>query len=590
MDDERLSLTRSLEIDVHTGFGNPARNGTLSGSALVVALAGITTQPHESLEQALSGVSPEAVDAEASAILAWVDATFDNWVAQYPIDSEIQNSLQAMKPLAAAFACEEKRFFTPGAHALHRLLDTLHAGFQGWSGDLGKTARPALEAVDEAIQRCLQDFPSEPAVDHTLHLLEQKIGAHREQLERLDEGLVEREQLAAGGTLTRRIIGQTLAQILGEHEVPSTLAALLGGDWFEAASDVIQNTGVGSELWQRYVAVTASLVDPLIDPSARDSRADPASLAPNQLPEEIKAILQQVGFTDDRAQSAASTVEYLLLRQASGQDTGPRESVALGGQPASVWRAITAEQLSEKGIESGEWYRIQQPEGFRPLRLAGTLAENTYLIFMDFTGASALRLSADEFINLLHSGEAQKLDSHQTFSRALVESVEKNTAVRAQQAAEKAAAETALAEEAAQQAAQRAQKRNEAAQRLCGAETRSSEMPQTLGSADTQAGNQTPSAERPFDRKTVLQLRIPIGTWLGFHDREPPIMAKVAVRDLENDSYIFSNRDGIKLRELTVPQLVTLIERDMVDILEHKTSFKQTLATASGSERLGQLQ
>ena len=67
-------------------------------------------------------------------------------------------------------------------------------------------------------------------------------------------------------------------------------------------------------------------------------------------------------------------------------------------------------------------------------------------------------------------------------------------------------------------------------------------------------------------------------------------MAKVAVRDLENDSYIFSNRDGIKLRELTVPQLVTLIERDMVDILEHKTSFKQTLATTAGSERLGQLQ
>ena len=45
MDDERLSLTRSLEIDVHTGFRNPARNGTLSGSALVEALAGIGTQP-----------------------------------------------------------------------------------------------------------------------------------------------------------------------------------------------------------------------------------------------------------------------------------------------------------------------------------------------------------------------------------------------------------------------------------------------------------------------------------------------------------------------------------------------------------------
>ena len=35
MDDERLSLTLSLEVDVHTGFGNPTGNGTLSGSALV---------------------------------------------------------------------------------------------------------------------------------------------------------------------------------------------------------------------------------------------------------------------------------------------------------------------------------------------------------------------------------------------------------------------------------------------------------------------------------------------------------------------------------------------------------------------------
>ena len=35
MDDERLFLTRSLEIDVHTGFGNSTSNGTLSGSAFV---------------------------------------------------------------------------------------------------------------------------------------------------------------------------------------------------------------------------------------------------------------------------------------------------------------------------------------------------------------------------------------------------------------------------------------------------------------------------------------------------------------------------------------------------------------------------
>jgi len=64
---------------------------------------------------------------------------------------------------------------------------------------------------------------------------------------------------------------------------------------------------------------------------------------------------------------------------------------------------------------------------------------------------------------------------------------------------------------------------------------------------------------------------------MGFHDRDPPLMAKVAVRDLEKDSYIFTNREGIKLRELTVPQLVALIDRDMVDILERKTNFRDTV-------------
>ena len=86
-----------------------------------------------------------------------------------------------------------------------------------------------------------------------------------------------------------------------------------------------------------------------------------------------------------------------------------------------------------------------------------------------------------------------------------------------------------------------------------------------------------PSTDAPYESNTVVKLQIPMGTWMGFHDREPPLMAKVAVRDLEKDSYIFTNREGIKLRELTVAQLIALIDRDMVDILERKTNFRETV-------------
>ena len=65
-------------------------------------------------------------------------------------------------------------------------------------------------------------------------------------------------------------------------------------------------------------------------------------------------------------------------------------------------------------------------------------------------------------------------------------------------------------------------------------------------------------------------------------------MARFAVRDLDKDSLIFTNREGIKLRELTTPQLVTLVERDMVDMIEHKTSLKEMLGNAAELSRLDQ--
>jgi hypothetical protein len=271
-------------------------------------------------------------------------------------------------------------------------------------------------------------------------------------------------------------------------------------------------------------------------------------------------------MSGDCAQDAAATLEYLSLRQASDQNHGAREIVTLNGLPAVAWAGNASTPLAELGIAPGQWFQIMQPDGMRRLRLSGMLGDGRYLVFMDFTGARALRLGAEEFANLLRSKEAAPLDTQQTFSRALVQTTERQTAVLAEQETKRAEKQHKQTHTESLEADQRARARAAASQRLREAEERirghASPTPiaQQVGDSDRAV-----SAEQPFDRRTV---------------------ARVAVRDLEKDSYIFTNRDGIKLRELTVPQLVTLIERDMVDILEHKTSFRETLS--GGTDRLGQ--
>ena len=588
MEDDRLPLTRSLEVEVRTAFALPSQTEGLTGEALIEALATLQVAQDQTLLSTLASQGHELIASEPAAVLDWIDAVFARWQSHYSLDPELADLLLAVRPLAAAFACSEDRFFTPGAHALHRLLDTLYEGFAGWSSDLGKSARPAVDAVGEVIQRCLQDFPSEPAVDHTLQLLEQKIGGYSGQLERLDAGLIEREETAMASTVARRAVGEQVSQKLGNATFPGKLADFIGGDWFEAGVALAKNLGTDNDVWHQYGEITEQFVALFghtnTQPKASDANRE-------ELPHRVRKLLEQVGLSNERAKSAGDMLEFLLLRHASKQTPGKTLApVMLDGQSTEDWSKAAIPSLSDAGIEPGQWYRIQQPEGVRRLRLSGAFGHNTYLVFMDFAGARALRLGVDEFANLLRSGEATALDTRQTFSRALVEAAEiKSEWLAGQQAAQAQAREQA-SQAAEQDAAALASEREAAAQRLHDAEQRARGQAEALPASQSESGDRTLSADQPFDTNTVLQLQIPIGTWLGFHDREPPIMARVAVRDLDKDSYIFTNREGIKLRELTVPQLVTLIERDMVDILERKTSFRETLAGNAGQDRLSQFQ
>ena len=220
----------------------------------------------------------------------------------------------------------------------------------------------------------------------------------------------------------------------------------------------------------------------------------------------------------------------------------------------------------------------------------GSLVANHYLLFMDFLGARALRKTWPEFRALISSGEARCLQSPDSFCLAMGQAIDTRRQERAREQAERA--EIAAREQAEAEQAQAAM-----AETLMGqappeayreADQPTSQSTSPPAPSTPSESSPPPSVDSPYESNTVVKLQIPMGTWMGFHDRDPPLMAKVAVRDLEKDSYIFTNREGIKLRELTVPQLVALIDRDMVDILERKTNFRDAVnQMRTDQERLG---
>ncbi|MEM1401699.1 MAG: DUF1631 family protein [Pseudomonadota bacterium] len=102
-------------------------------------------------------------------------------------------------------------------------------------------------------------------------------------------------------------------------------------------------------------------------------------------------------------------------------------------------------------------------------------------------------------------------------------------------------------------------------------------------SAVTPAGEETPPADSPV-QPVDREIEVPMGAWLGFHDGETPIMAKLAVYDPRRDNYIFVNRKGIAMRELSKDELLVLMDRGLVDILETRNYFRDEVERARGED------
>ena len=151
-------------------------------------------------------------------------------------------------------------------------------------------------------------------------------------------------------------------------------------------------------------------------------------------------------------------------------------------------------------------------------------------------------------------------------------------------------ADRELEEERQRRQAQRWEERardREAAERLAqqsapaAAPAQAQETPAPVAdAADPDPPPTPPARETSPVQPAAVEASLSMGSWLGFHDGEAPLMAKLAVHDPEQDSYIFVNRQGIKMRQISGAELQALIEEGLVDILETRSSFRAEVGEA----------
>ena len=89
-------------------------------------------------------------DADCAA-LRWAGAAFELWEKTFPLEEELAVLMRKLKPSVAVAAVLDADFYTPGAHPLHRIFDTLHRAATGWQENLGRAGQPVRALVEETV-------------------------------------------------------------------------------------------------------------------------------------------------------------------------------------------------------------------------------------------------------------------------------------------------------------------------------------------------------------------------------------------------------------------------------------------------------
>jgi hypothetical protein len=441
------------------------------------------------------------------------------------------------------------------------------------------TQRQITKAVDGALT-WFDDTDTDLAAICT----ELAVVAERDQARagRMTQRTVETEQGRIKTADARRQAARMINTALEKFQATEAIGEFLKGPWYASAQLVALKYGDDSEVWEEMSATTDTLLDSLqtVEEPAENRRQYIFEVV-TQLPKGIRRWLLSLQHDNEAVEDAVGLIEFTHLQVLRNQALELKEIAAIDMGSEDAAEGDHFDALDP--VEVGQWWRVDLGDG-EPLRLqlALKLEREQQLLFTNQAGIKALQQSYRDFADLVARGKVTVLHCGASFSASLasaagIDSVEQleiladATAVLPESMAvdepavyigEEAVDEPALyigpeaVDEPAVYIGQEAV--NEPAE-----QPRQKARDESVSVADTNE-----------------ELNLPMGTWLGFHDGDKPLMAKLAAHDRQKDNYIFVNRKGIKILQLSKQVLLQMIDDDLVDILQTKSTFRDAVTQA----------
>jgi hypothetical protein len=524
---EHFPLPRSLREQVLERYGQGPSvpdDQALSLEDLLDYLARSDNHQHSPLEAVqvqLDAIGdPAEPTREQRAILEWLGSATLDWESTYPLAQPLAETLLPIKNLAAAFALTDSDFLKPGSHPLHQLLDQIVASAIGWEAQLGRAGQALQQHIEHAVTEALGWFSDR---DTDLAAICEEFSREserdRNRARRMAQRAAETETGRARAAEARQKAARMINDCLAKFPAPASIGEFLKGPWFASAQLVILKFGESSRQWASMSETTRTLLDSIqTAEQVSEERRRYIFEVVTSIPKEIKRWLLSLHHDSDAVDEAVGLIEFTHLRVLRQQPLELENIAPITGVEES---AVPESQQNDRlrAMKTGQWFCIDdedKPE--QRVQLSLNLERHQQLLFTNQAGLKVLQLDYPRFMELLTQRKIKRLRQHVSFS-------------------------------------------------ICLARAAGIDSVECLKALLQPVGDEPGG---PAD--------LPMGAWLGFHDGETPLLAKVAVHDPQRDMYVLVNRQGLKLLEVSRPDLLSLMDQGLVEILETSSSFRKQVS------------
>ncbi|MEM8941629.1 MAG: DUF1631 family protein, partial [Pseudomonadota bacterium] len=417
-----LPLMKSLRERVaqNFAFDEIGSGDTLSHEELISFLARSRDTDSSVIATIRRQVAKENRNADLSAtdqaVLSWVAEAFNDWSENFPIESPLGDQIKRLQPLAVAIAITDDRFFEPGNHDLHLLLDALQNGAVGWQVRLERAGQMLEQRIERAVEKALEWFRDRQTDLATI--TRELISANERDAARagrMVQRLAETEQASLQKLTAKRDAALLINKCLSEYPLPSAIGDFFKGAWYDSAQRVLVKHGGTSPEWEQMAKTTRHLAQSVQSIEGDEVEKDRQAQLLRHLPGQLRRWLVSLEHDSDATDGAIGLVEYAHLRLQHGQKLD-----LIQIPPLELDEPESDDEAWDNDFLEGDWYRFEDESGELRAQLVLQLANGRHLLFANFVGLKALDLSRRAFRQRLEDGFARELPKRATFSLSLL--------------------------------------------------------------------------------------------------------------------------------------------------------------------------